>query len=152
MSHRTEVEAAMFGKRPEAVQPKRVDTIIGKDTQVTGRIVAAGTIRIDGRVEGEIETDSDVVVGEPGRVVASIHARNVTIAGEVQGNIHAEGRLEIVPSGKLYGDVKIAVLAIEDGAIFKGMCEMIMEDARPKLLPGKTAAPELPQGEDAGDE
>lgn len=142
----------MFGKRPEAVQPKRVDTILGKETQVTGRLVVTGTIRIDGRVEGEIEADGDVVVGEPGRVVASIRARNVMIAGEVQGNVQAEGRLEIVPSGKLYGDVKISVLAIEDGAIFRGTCEMIMEGARPKLLPGKTATPELPQGEIPGGE
>ncbi len=137
----------MFGKRPEAVQPKGVDTIIGRETQITGRLVAGGTIRVDGRVEGEIETDGDVVVGEPGKVAASIRARNVTIAGEVQGNIHAAGRLELVPSGKLYGDVEVAILAIEDGAIFKGMCEMIAEDVAPKLLPGKTAAPELPQRE-----
>lgn len=141
----------MFGKRPETVQTKRVDTIIGKETHLTGRLVATGAIRIDGRVEGEIEADGDVVVGEPGKIVASIRARNVTVAGEVQGNVYAEGRLEIVPSGKIYGDVKIAVLAIEDGAIFKGMCEMITEDSRPKLLPGRTVA-ELPQGEPRGDE
>lgn len=137
----------MFGKRPaEPPQPRKVDTIIGKETRISGRIEAAGTIRIDGRVDGEIEADGDVVVGEPGRLVASIHARNVTVAGEVQGNIHAEGRLELLPTGKLYGDIKLAVLAIEDGAIFKGACEMITTEPQGRLLPGKVAPPELPEG------
>lgn len=142
----------MFGKRAEPVQPKKVDTIIGKETQVTGHVVAAGTIRVDGRIEGEIDAAGDVVVGEPGRVVASIRGRNVTIAGEVQGNVYAEGRLEIVPSGKLCGDVKTAVLAIEDGAIFKGMCEMVTDDGQRKLLPSGTVPPELPQGKQDEDE
>ncbi|NLG80065.1 MAG: polymer-forming cytoskeletal protein [Firmicutes bacterium] len=137
----------MFGKRPaESPHPRRVDTIIGKETRISGRIEAAGTIRIDGRVDGEIEADGDVVVGEPGRLVASIHARNVTIAGEVQGNIHAEGRLELLPTGKLYGDVKVSVLAIEDGAIFKGACEMATTEPQARLLPGKVAPPQLPEG------
>ncbi|MCR4402471.1 MAG: polymer-forming cytoskeletal protein [Firmicutes bacterium] len=139
----------MFGKRTgEPQQPKKVDTIIGKDTRISGRIQAEGTIRIEGTVDGEIDADGDVIVGEPGRLVASIHARNVTVAGEVQGNIHSEGRLELLPTGKLYGDVKTAVLAIEDGAIFKGACEMTEAPARGRLLPGKTAPPALPEGED----
>ncbi len=143
----------MFGKRPaEPAQPRKVDTIVGKETRINGRIEAAGTIRIDGRVDGEIEADGDVVIGEPGRLVASVHARNITIAGEIQGNIHAEGRLEIVPTGKLYGDVKVAVLAIEDGAIFKGTCEMIAAEPQTRLLPGKVATAELPEGESSGDE
>lgn len=137
----------MFGKRAaEPQQPRKVDTIIGKDTRISGRIQAAGTIRIDGSVDGEIEADGDVVIGEPGRLVASIHARSVTVAGEIQGNIHAEGRLELLPTGKLYGDVKTAVLAIEDGAIFKGACEMTDAAAQGRLLPGKVAPPALPEG------
>ncbi len=136
----------MFGKRPEPAQPKKVDTIIGKETQIAGHIVATGTIRVDGRVEGDIAADGDVIVGESGRIVASIRARNVTVAGEVQGDVYAGGRLEIVPSGKLYGDVRTAVLAIEDGAIFKGMCEMITDTAQTRpLLPVETAAPVLPE-------
>ncbi|MGE5572505.1 MAG: bactofilin family protein [Bacillota bacterium] len=138
----------MFGKRPaEPSQPRRVDTIIGKDTRIEGRLEAAGTIRIDGRIDGEIEADGDVVIGEPGRLVASVHARNITIAGEVQGNVYAEGRLEIVPTGKLYGDVKVAVLAIEDGAVFKGSCEMTAAQPQSRLLPGKVEPPALPEGE-----
>ncbi|MGE5594348.1 MAG: bactofilin family protein [Betaproteobacteria bacterium] len=146
----------MFGKRSsEPAQPRKVDTIIGKETRVSGRVQASGTIRVDGSIDGEIEADGDVVIGEPGRLVASIHARNVTIAGEVQGDVHAEGRLELLPTGKLYGDVKTAILAIEDGAIFKGACEMITAEPQGKLLTGKVSPPALPEGagepEDAGE-
>lgn len=105
---------------------KKIDTIIGKDTVVKGRVDSEGAIRIDGRFEGEIYTSSDLVVGEAGNILATrIEAKNICIAGEVHGNIVARGKLELVPTGKLYGDVQMAVLVVEDGAVFQGQCEML---------------------------
>lgn len=129
----------MFGKRPQAPQNKKVDTIVGKDSSANGKMIIRGSLRVDGYFDGEIKADGDVAVGDSGKLKATIHAANVTIAGEVIGNIYASGRLEIASTGKLYGEVKTGALCIEDGAIFKGSCEMIEDGELPKLLPGEVS-------------
>ena len=138
-----------MGMRNKNVQEvpgsKKIDTIIGKDTVVKGRIDSEGAIRIDGRFEGEIYTTSDLVVGEAGNITATrIEAKNICIAGEVHGNVVASGKLELVPSGKLYGDVQMSILVVEDGAVFQGQCEMLNPNPdvreRGKALSFKTPA------------
>lgn len=137
----------MLAKRDRnglSVEADKIDTIIGKETEIKGTINSSGAIRIDGRVEGEIHHRGDLVVGEGGIVWAHIKARNVTIAGEVKGNVEAEGRLEIVATGRLFGDIKVENLVIGDGAIFRGMSEMKSGDdkgAPPKPRPKPEDSP-----------
>ncbi len=102
----------------------RVETVIGRGAHLNGTFTGAGTLRIDGKVEGQVVHRGDVVVGETGLVEASIQARNVTIAGEVRGTVEAEGKLELVSTGKLTGDIKVAALIVNDGAYFQGSSTM----------------------------
>lgn len=130
---------SLFGKRDEQFSgAKRVDTYIGKDTAVEGSLKSHGTVRIDGSFVGEIETEGDVIVGEGGLLRASgVKAKNVTVAGECYGNLKVQGRLEIVASGKVLGDVFAGALVIEDGAVFHGNCEMPRNGGEStRLLPG----------------
>lgn len=129
----------VFSRRSQAPQNKKVDTILGKDSNSNGRIEIGGSIRVDGYFDGEIKAAGDVTVGDSARVKASIRAVNITIAGEVVGNLYASGRLEIASTGRLCGEVKTGALCIEDGAIFKGSCEMIDDRELPKLPPGKVS-------------
>ncbi|MEG6584419.1 bactofilin family protein [Dendrosporobacter sp. 1207_IL3150] len=116
----------MFGtKKVKAASIGEVETIIGKDTQLKGSVKANGTIRIDGDFDGEIESSHDIIIGEGGKVTATIKARNVIISGTVQGNISATGRLELMASGKLFGDIKANSLIIGEGALFKGASDML---------------------------
>ncbi len=103
---------------------ERVDTIIGKGTEINGNIKAEGLIRIDGRFEGGLESSGDVIVGEGGLVKAEVKGRHLTIAGEVNGNIYLSGRLELTSTGKLLGDISVDTIVIRDGGLFKGQCEM----------------------------
>ncbi|MDI3533955.1 MAG: hypothetical protein PWQ82_320 [Thermosediminibacterales bacterium] len=118
----------MFGKKngtaPPAVNTDKVDTVIGKGTEIKGTLNGTGVLRIDGKVEGEININGDLVIGETGKVMADINARHVTAAGEITGNISAEGKLEIISTGKVYGDINVMHLVINDGAVFEGKCEM----------------------------
>jgi cytoskeletal protein CcmA (bactofilin family) len=114
----------MFGRRPQAPQNKKVDTIIGKDTIANGRMEIRGSVRLDGCFDGNIHADGDVAIGDSAKLKATIHAVNITIAGEVEGDIYASGRLEIASTGRLYGEVKAGALCVEDGAIFRGSCEL----------------------------
>lgn len=125
----------MFRRDPDAAL-ERVETVIGRGTHFNGSLTAVGTLRIDGKVEGQIVHRGDVVIGETGVVEASIQARNVTIAGEVRGGIEAEGKLELVATGKLSGDIKAGALIISEGALFQGSSAMSRageaKDAQPR--------------------
>lgn len=104
---------------------RKVDTYIGKGARVQGTVSVSGTVRVDGFVDGVVEAEKDVIVGEGGLVTASITATNVTIAGELRGNVKASGRLEIARTGKVLGDVAMASFVVEEGAVFLGKCEML---------------------------
>jgi cytoskeletal protein CcmA (bactofilin family) len=113
----------MFSKTKE-YQGSKVDTILGKSFVFKGTIEAAeGSLRIDGNFEGELQVGGDVFVGETGKITGSIIARNITIAGQVNGKIEARGKLEITPSAKVYADTKMVFLTIEEGAFYQGLCE-----------------------------
>lgn len=116
----------VFGKKntAEPVNFEKIDTLIGNDTIFQGNITATGTIRIDGEYKGDLKAKGDLVVGDTGKLESTVEARNVLIAGQVKGNIKASGRVELAPSAKLFGDIKVKNLIIEEGALFKGNCQM----------------------------
>ncbi len=111
---------------PPMPNDEKAETLVGASTSIHGSLKAEGTIRIDGMVEGEIQTAGNVIVGRGGRVMASIVAQNVMVAGQVKGNISATHRLEIVTSGKVWGDITVASLLIEEGGLFRG--QSVMKD------------------------
>lgn len=115
----------MFGKKKTTVEsPIRVETIIGKGTSINGDLYCKGSIRVEGKIEGgEVVVAGDVFVGQGGQIIANVKGRNVIIAGDIRGDVNAKEKLEIVPTGTLIGDIKMATLVIEDGATFKGASE-----------------------------
>lgn len=111
-------------KQTKSISTEKVETIIGSGTTLQGNIIASGTIRVDGRVNGEIQTESDVVVGETGHVHGIVKGRNITVAGLLDGNASAEGILHIVATGRVNGDIVVDSFIVEDGAKYKGNCQM----------------------------
>lgn len=134
----------MFKKTPIETPPDKVNTVIGKDTCFKGSIKAKGLIRIDGEMEGEIETQGDVVIGEGGKVNLELKARHVAIAGRFEGNLEAEGKLEIKNSGIIIGSVKTNGLLVDDGAVFSGSMEMRQKDQPVRPLLKKVVDEEPP--------
>ena len=113
----------MFRKKSnESSAP--VETMISKECEISGGIAAKGSLRIDGKVAGDVTTDGDVLLGESGLIEGDVKAKNVVLAGTVRGNLKLTGKLELYPTAHLTGDVKVAVLNISDGAFFYGTCEM----------------------------
>jgi cytoskeletal protein CcmA (bactofilin family) len=111
-------------KNAKTASSEKVETIVGPGTAVQGNILATGTVRVDGRVIGEIQTEGDIIVGEKGQVNGIVKGRDITIAGSLEGNVDASGRLHIVSTGKVNGDIVVESLMVEDGAKYKGNCKM----------------------------
>ncbi|SDF43742.1 bactofilin family protein [Sporolituus thermophilus] len=114
----------MFGGGNKKAAIEQVETIVGKETCVKGTITTKGAVRIDGQFEGEIQSLGDLLVGETGAVRAQIKARSGTIAGTINGNLDIAEKLELLPTARVYGDIKVGTLIISEGAVFKGGCEM----------------------------
>jgi cytoskeletal protein CcmA (bactofilin family) len=113
----------MQSREREGFNTRKVDTLVGKECSFKGNLEApGGALRIDGYYEGELHIGGDLIVGEGGKVVGNIVARNIIIAGEVKGSIEARGKLELAPTAKVTGDSKMVTLVVEDGAFLQGMC------------------------------
>ena len=118
----------------------KVTSILGPDCTVKGEIHCSGTVRIDGAVEGTVKAENTIVVGQNGKIDASLHAKQVIIGGVVKGNVYAADRVEIQATGSLHGDVCAPKLAIAEGVVFQGRSNM--DDAR-----NKPSATPVKQGE-----
>ena len=108
--------------------PGKLETIIGQGTRINGTVAVEGTIRVDGCLEGDLQTTGDVIVGENGYIKANIQAQNVTVAGTVAGNIEAIESLNLLATGRIQGDICVGSLAICQGGILRGQCEMTGAD------------------------
>jgi cytoskeletal protein CcmA (bactofilin family) len=108
----------------KTVETSSVDTIIGSSASIEGNISLENSIRIDGKLIGDINCKSSVSVGEKGYVKGDIFAENVSVSGIVEGCIKCSGLLEISAGGKLVGDVDVSSISIGDGALFRGNCCM----------------------------
>jgi cytoskeletal protein CcmA (bactofilin family) len=105
--------------------PEKFDTLIGKNTAIHGRLVLQESIRIDGKVVGNIESSKEesitVVIGAAGEVQGDIVAQRVVVAGKVAGNIHAHERVELHADCLVQGDIKYGSIAIEHGSKVLGL-------------------------------
>ncbi|MBU3650624.1 MAG: polymer-forming cytoskeletal protein [Limnohabitans sp.] len=135
----------MFEKlRDKSLSPsqERFDTIIGRTTQIYGRLVLLDSVRIDGKVVGNIETTKDnkvtVAIGSTGEVSGDITAHRVMVAGKVEGNIYAAERVEFHKDSVVQGDISYGSIAVEHGAKLLGL-----------VIQNPTAIPATNAGADA---
>ena len=103
---------------------EEITTILGKGSTFEGKLTFEGTVRIDGRFAGEIQTDGTLIVGGSAQVEANIHAARVIIEGDVRGDVRAGESLAIQAPAKVRGNLTTPDLKIESGAFFEGQCKM----------------------------
>jgi len=108
----------------ESNAPDRVDSVLGPGLTWRGDLSGTGGIRIEGAFDGDIHLHGLVVIGEQGRVTCDdIQAVTVVVSGSVKGNIQAQ-RLEIMGTGRVWGDVTTVALSTEEGAFLRGQITM----------------------------
>ncbi|HET6583814.1 MAG TPA: polymer-forming cytoskeletal protein [Nannocystaceae bacterium] len=98
--------------------------IIAADTRVGGPITTGRSLLVEGVIEGEVECDADLTVGEDGEIRGDIRAANVVVAGLVEGDIDVDGLLCVRASGRVLGNVRALRVSVEDGAVLRGRCSM----------------------------
>ena len=117
----------MWSKRdknnPYSMSGEESFTFLGKGAQFKGIINFEGTIRIDGKLEGEIHTKGTLVVGEHAVIEGDVSADVVINGGRVTGNIVASEKVQLLATGIVLGTIKTPLLTVEEGVRFMGSCE-----------------------------
>ena len=128
------------------VGEKREAAAIGPSIAIVGDVVGEEDLTILGKVEGKIDLPKNcVTVGQSGRVKADIHARVVSVAGEVHGNLVASEQILIRRTATMLGNLTAPRVGLEDGCCFRGSVEMESSaKGRPAAAPGPAPGPGKP--------
>ncbi len=97
-----------------------LNSTIGEGSIFEGKFYISGSLKIDGKFEGEIKTDEELEVGITGKVKTNIIARSVLVAGTVIGNITAKEEVKLLDTAKVLGDVTAPTVNIQRGVILQG--------------------------------
>lgn len=97
-----------------------INSSIGQGSVFEGKFYISGSLRIDGKFEGEIKTDEELYVGETGRVKTDIDAKTVVVEGTVIGNIKAQTEVRLMETAKVLGDITAPSIAIQKGVVAHG--------------------------------
>jgi cytoskeletal protein CcmA (bactofilin family) len=119
--------------------------LIAAGTVVEGKLRTPGSIRVDGRIVGEVTATQNVSVGSTGDIDGNITAKNVTIGGKIKGMVVAQEKLVFEAKAVVRGDIRAAKLVIDEGALFDGKCMMSEAKPMPNLVELK---PEARRAED----
>jgi cytoskeletal protein CcmA (bactofilin family) len=111
----------------------RIASVIAKDVTITGKLSSESGLRIEGKFEGELNIKGLLVIGEDAIVTCKdLYAARVIIAGQVHGTTHAD-KVEIRPTGKVWGDIESQTFTIEEGAFMHGKVNMKEKESPPAL-------------------
>ena len=97
---------------------------VGEEVTFKGTIRYHGTVRVDGRLEGEISTDGNLIIGQKAVITAKIEAGTVTCQGRITGEILAKNRVKLLSPAVFDGSITTPLLSMDEGVMFNGSCNM----------------------------
>ncbi|HMK55135.1 MAG TPA: polymer-forming cytoskeletal protein [Dissulfurispiraceae bacterium] len=124
----------MFQKKSD-----KLESFIGINSEFKGDITVSGTLRIDGKLTGNIKAGW-IVVGEQALVKGDLSANGIVVGGRIEGTLKADDLVELKPSAHLYGDIQSKKLVIAEGGVFMGRSVTQGSDAKLIDFSGEAAA------------
>ncbi|HNS72717.1 MAG TPA: polymer-forming cytoskeletal protein [bacterium] len=105
-------------------KPGELGTILGKGTVVDGNIKVEHSLRIDGKVVGDVTSGDTLIVGAEGEIKGTVKVKNLVLGGKITGSVLSQGRTVLEARSELRGELKTGKLVIDEGAMFDGKCSM----------------------------
>ena len=105
-----------------------VETCIGNDTVFKGNIISNKTVKIDGKMIGNIEQSEGVIIGETADIKGNINAKYVVVGGKIEGNVVASEGMELLDKSMVKGNIQTTILSVSEGAFFEGRSTMITQE------------------------
>lgn len=104
--------------------PGELSAFIDEGSDIEGKYTFNGTVMLNGKFSGEIQTNDTLIIGEKGIVNANVRAGIIIVGGEFVGNVVATERIELRGAARVFGDVEAPVVVVEEGVLFDGRCRM----------------------------
>ncbi|HBA83161.1 MAG TPA: cell shape determination protein CcmA [Verrucomicrobia bacterium] len=99
-------------------------SLITVDMEIIGTIKSSGSVRIDGKLDGELICSGDAIIGKSAVIKGNLAVNSVSIEGSLNGNVAAKDKIEMKATARVNGDIKSKRLAVEDGVTFVGKSEV----------------------------
>src|SRR5215470_13391463 len=130
---------------PVARQPVGFETVLGANSTLKGELKSVANVRLDGTFEGSLNIEGNILVGETAKITANIHAKNISIAGAVRGDVSGN-KIQLLRTGRVWGDITATAITTEEGAFIDGKITMVGHPAltagfEPVAMPALEAAP-----------
>ena len=120
-----------------------VQTLLSEDSNVTGDITLDGTIKVDGKWNGNIRAGGNVIIGEKAEIRGDIKGNRIIISGHVTGDVLASGQLSLTNTAVLTGDASYAAIVIDEGAKLSGTCTLTTPIEAPVAVQQTETAEEM---------
>lgn len=124
----------MLKKQTEQAGAK-ISSIIGADMVVEGNIRAKDTIRVEGNVTGNVETEESLILSATGKVKGNVKGNNIVVGGVLEGDLVCGGKTEVISTGKVLGNMHTKSLIVDENAVFQGQCVMNEEEVAQLMKP-----------------
>ena len=99
-------------------------SVIDQGCELAGRLTFVGTLVMNGKFHGEVDSQDTLIVGEAGDLEAEVRVGVAIVSGKIRGQVTARERVELRSSASMYGDIVSPVVVLEEGVIFDGHCKM----------------------------
>lgn len=101
-----------------------LNTLIGKGAIIEGNLTLQHSLRIDGKLIGNVKSTDSIIIGKDGEVEGEVEVKNAVIGGKIKGKIVASGKVTLETTSVFNGQLKANKLVIDEGSIFDGTSQM----------------------------
>jgi cytoskeletal protein CcmA (bactofilin family) len=119
--------------------------VLSADVEIKGNVKFSGELAFDGKLDGEIQTEGTLTLGDSAVINGNINAQSVIVRGKVNGNINAKEKVEIKTKAELFGDIRASKLVIEEGVTYVGKTEVNPNKVAPTAPPRSTEPSKPPE-------
>ncbi|HET6342344.1 MAG TPA: polymer-forming cytoskeletal protein [Gemmatimonadota bacterium] len=121
-------EASSQGVSGREKKRESMESVIGADLTIEGKIEGSGHVRLVGKFNGDVQVEGDLTIEPGAKVTGSVRAAKVTVGGELEGNIESASSVELLKTGVLNGDLKAGSLTVVAGSRMRGQAEFGWDD------------------------
>lgn len=124
--------------------PGQSKNVLNADVEIKGTVKLAGELVFDGKLEGDLQTEAHLALGETAVVNGNLQAATMVARGKINGNITIKDKLEVKTKTEIVGDIRAARLVVEEGVVFVGKAEINPNKLPPTAAPVRSLEPPRP--------
>ena len=102
-----------------------ISSIIGPEMEIKGDVSVKGDLLIYGTIHGDVKSSGDIITAKDSVINGNMESQNASISGKIKGNLAIKSKITLKKNAHLEGNLKAAIITLEEGAKFDGMCSMV---------------------------